>query len=101
MDGLGDCVDMQDVRLRGKLGLPRPRIWPPGLHLMRKHRKVGRVQRAVWRALVAASGRNLTTSEVLVWAPGVFRSNVRRAAYRFAERVDGGAREAVWRLKPE
>jgi hypothetical protein len=65
---------------------------------------VGRTQRACWRAFVAAGGKDLTTSELLAWAYPYGGSKwarwiVRKAARRFAVRVDGGRREAVWRLK--
>jgi hypothetical protein len=60
--------------------------------------RVGRVQRACWRALIAA-GKPLTTSALMAWAPGVFRHSVRRAAYRFAVSAGRHGNEAVWRLK--
>jgi hypothetical protein len=81
---------------QGKTGGPRHPNWPCLNHTFR----IGRVQRAVIRALVAA-GQPLRSSEVHSWAPGVFRTSMLRAARRVAERVDGGKREAVWRLKPE
>ena len=63
----------------------------------------GRLQRQVWRALVAADGRDLTTRELMPWCPGSDIRAVRRAAYHFAVRVDdrrpGRGRPALWRLK--
>jgi hypothetical protein len=56
--------------------------------------RVGRVQLACRRALVAA-GKPLRTTEMMHWGPGALRGSVLRAARRFAVRVDGGRREAI------
>lgn len=71
--------------------------------------RVGRLQRAVLRALRATQAQALKTSELLPWCfpreiSGQYRQsqrwNVRRAARRFAVRVNGRSpREAIWRLK--
>jgi hypothetical protein len=64
-----------------------------------KHR-IGRVQRACWRVLVAARGRALRTSDILQWAyPGRpsgswQRSVVRRAVRRWGRGVAGTAATA-------
>jgi hypothetical protein len=78
-----------------KQGARRHPNWPARNQTTR----VGHVQLACWRALVAAGGVPLPTSALLAWAPGVLRSNLRKSARRFAERIDGGRREAVWRLR--
>ena len=64
--------------------------------------RIGRVQRGILRAFLASGGKDLTTSELTAWAYAGRRAwswNVRRAAYRVAVRVDGGQREAIWRLR--
>jgi hypothetical protein len=61
--------------------------------------RIGRVQLACWRALVAAGGKPLRTGELMHWAPGVQRPSVSRAAYRFAVPVGRRGNEALWRLR--
>jgi hypothetical protein len=98
MDGqAGESIGEGRSAGQGKTRAPRSHNWPAP---NQKYR-IGRVQRQVWRVLTVA-GRDLTTSELLLWYLGSSphaRCIVRKAAYRFAERVDGGAREAIWRLR--
>jgi hypothetical protein len=79
------------------------------------HKRIGRVRRGIIRAFIAAGGRDLTTSELLVWthalvlyrgAPMRVRRylclDVRRSADRICERTGRGKGKGgpvLWRLK--
>jgi hypothetical protein len=68
---------------------------------------IGKIQRRVWRALLAADSRELMTRHLLAWAFPRFSKwqhkhyrSVRRAADRVAERAGKDERGRVlWRLK--
>ena len=61
--------------------------------------RLGKTQRGIWRALVAA-GRDLSTSELMPWSGSVWRTSVLRAAQRVAVRVSRRRHgEHVWRLR--
>jgi len=67
-------------------------------------RRRGRIQKAVVRALIAAGGRDVATTDIAKWAyphGPVWLSNVWRAAGKVAVQVGrrGRQHEAVWRLR--
>ena len=81
------------------------------------HKRIGRVRRGIIRAFIASGGRDLTTSELLLWSHVLalyrgpcsgyvrhyYRLDVRRCAEQFCERVGrsetGRGRPMKWRLK--
>jgi hypothetical protein len=71
-----------------------------------RRRRLGRVQRQVQRALIAAGGRGCRIRDLLSWAfPALttwrdwHRSSVHRAARRVAAVLDRDARGVIWGLK--